>query len=462
LFNPAYLQVSRNGIFYLRWPIPRRFHPSKKQTSVRLSLRVRDPREALRLSRAVAQTVDAIWDADWIKPMRYDEIRKALKNHFASLLTQRVEKISSTGRLTPADKTLLENTVSLASDSIDGQYALLGNDSLEADTISRMMAQLNFSFAVGSPQYEWIKQELKRSHRDFAKAVLKYDADLDSFDFRVDASQRHDAQASTGPRATLTELADAYVKERNIAGQWASKTLIEKQDHLNLLLEIIGRDTDISLLSAQDTKHLKETLFVYPKNRSKNPLTRDKPLKVAIAVSGVEKIQIRTANKYLQTYSDLGEWAYMNGYAKNNVFANLRVKQKKKTSDIGRSPFSDTQINMILDAILSHDNNLVRKTYQRWGTLIGIYTGARLNEICQLHVTDIQKVDDVWCFDLNDDGLDKKLKAAASKRRVPIHPRLIDLGLLTYVEQMRSANQTKMFPEFTYCVRGRFKSSRAD
>ncbi|WP_083936147.1 site-specific integrase [Methylobacterium sp. B1] len=86
------------------------------------------------------------------------------------------------------------------------------------------------------------------------------------------------------------------------------------------------------------------------------------------------------------------------------------------------------------------------------GPFIGLYSGARLNEIAQIHIADIKQEGDLWYFDLNDDD-GKRLKTEASKRIVPMHPKLIELGLLQYVTELRSQGQTKLFPSFTYCTK---------
>ena len=77
--------------------------------------------------------------------------------------------------------------------------------------------------------------------------------------------------------------------------------------------------------------------------------------------------------------------------------------------------------------------------------------GARLNEIAQIHFADIREVDGLWCFDLNDDDDTKKLKTDASRRLVPMHSRLIELGMLDYVQTLRASGAQKLFPDFQFC-----------
>ena len=68
----------------------------------------------------------------------------------------------------------------------------------------------------------------------------------------------------------------------------------------------------------------------------------------------------------------------------------------------------------------------------------------RLGEILQLLKLDVREENGIWYFDVNkDEG--KSLKTASSKRRVPLHRVLLDLGFLDYV---RSGHQSgRIFPE---------------
>ena len=69
-----------------------------------------------------------------------------------------------------------------------------------------------------------------------------------------------------------------------------------------------------------------------------------------------------------------------------------------------------------------------------------------MNEVCQLNVSDIQLTDGIWTINLNADCEDKSIKTEAGNRIIPVHPKLIDLGLLDYVKQMQNQNHLKLFP----------------
>ena len=69
---------------------------------------------------------------------------------------------------------------------------------------------------------------------------------------------------------------------------------------------------------------------------------------------------------------------------------------------------------------------LLVKDHKFWFPLVALHTGMRVEEIAQLKRADLREIDGVWCFDIT------KAKTAAGVRKVPVHPRLLDLGLLDY------------------------------
>ncbi len=95
----------------------------------------------------------------------------------------------------------------------------------------------------------------------------------------------------------------------------------------------------------------------------------------------------------------------------------------------------------------------------RWIPLIALYTGARIEEIAQLMISDIVKIDGFDAFRINAepdepaaDGkaaeVDKarSLKNENASRIVPIHDALIEAGLPAYVRARRDAGDRRLFP----------------
>ena len=53
---------------------------------------------------------------------------------------------------------------------------------------------------------------------------------------------------------------------------------------------------------------------------------------------------------------------------------------------------------------------------------------------------------------LINDSEDKNIKTQSGNRIVPLHPKLIDLGLLNYVTEIKNKNETKLFPNLKKSV----------
>lgn len=93
-----------------------------------------------------------------------------------------------------------------------------------------------------------------------------------------------------------------------------------------------------------------------------------------------------------------------------------------------------------------------KKRYQYWLPLLALFTGARANELAQLRISDIRDAQGIPYFDFNEeadaDKLKRKsLKTKTSKRSVPIHRKLIELGFLDYVQELERAGHWCLFQE---------------
>ncbi|VWC75720.1 integrase family protein [Burkholderia lata] len=89
-----------------------------------------------------------------------------------------------------------------------------------------------------------------------------------------------------------------------------------------------------------------------------------------------------------------------------------------------------------------------------WLPLLGLFTGGRINELCQLYLSDIHQTEGgAWYLDFNlmgpdkVDESDKSLKTINALRVVPLHDKLVQLGLPEYVQTLRKAGYTRLFPE---------------
>ena len=80
-----------------------------------------------------------------------------------------------------------------------------------------------------------------------------------------------------------------------------------------------------------------------------------------------------------------------------------------------------------------------------------------MQEILQLYVADVYQTSDILgFFDLNENHKDQKLKSPQSKRLVPIHHTLLDLGFLEF---LRSKGSGRLFEDAPLANDGTYSSS---
>jgi integrase len=89
-----------------------------------------------------------------------------------------------------------------------------------------------------------------------------------------------------------------------------------------------------------------------------------------------------------------------------------------------------------------------------WLPLLALYTGARLEELCQLTVDDVQQEEGIPFLHItlildDDEAPLTSLKTDSSLRRVPLHQKHLDAGFLEYVAYIREQNHTWLFPLLT-------------
>jgi integrase len=249
--------------------------------------------------------------------------------------------------------------------------------------------------------------------------------------------------ATEEPTTTIQQLINAYCDEKMRENAWRLKSEQENRSIYELFLRIIGNEPT-STMSYAKARDYKDVLQKLPPNLNKSIVYRSKSIQEIVTADPKKKMSIGTINKHLQRISSLFDWGKRHGYVKENFFSRLGLKNSKQARD-ERSVFEPEDLRKIM---LPGKYRLqkIKHPHYYWLPWIGLLTGARINEICQLHLSDIREVDGVWVFDINDEK-EKMLKSASSARLIPIHSKLIELGFMEYVEQLRTRKEDRLFPE---------------
>ncbi|WP_202325444.1 site-specific integrase [Mesorhizobium sp. 113-3-9] len=384
--------------------------------------------------------------------MDYAEFRSMLSAHFKTVLEAHKQSIRENGHLSPVVISSFQQAVAEARVPNDQTFKEAADRNfIDNFIMDQILGEFGQSTDMPNKTRQMLLNEYRRANGAYCQAVLNYDATINAYDFetRDDKASTPSVSPVSPGRISLTQLVSDFWKYAKLEERWIPKTEGEKQEHIDLLYEVLGSGRDVAGIGHAEARMVRDILTRYPVNRNKIRQTKGKTLDELASMPGLRTLHTLTINKYLQTYKALFNWAKQNGYSKENPFSGLSIRNRKVNAEAPRLPFPTALLEKIRDALLDKGRNL--QDHHKWGTLIAMHSGARLNEVAQLHLEDIKTVDGIQCFDINGSGPTKKLKNAASNRVVPVHPRLIEYGLLAYIDTVRSKpGNTRLFPQFSY------------
>jgi integrase len=227
---------------------------------------------------------------------------------------------------------------------------------------------------------------------------------------------------------------------------------------IELLLAIIGDENRaFNTLDELDMSTCIETLTALPKYTTAEKF---------IEASGEfdhdsEKQAPTTIKPKIQILKGVCRYAKSNTHHSENIGNNIEYKLPPRHKEEAKyNLFTDSQLEGIFNSWVygterpkgqSKDGV---KDYYFWTPLIGLFTGARLGELIQLRTSDIGSLNGIPYFHITNDDTPKSednsnrrtLKNSNSKRKVPIHPQLIEMGFLEYVEYLKANGSTHLFP----------------
>ncbi|MEQ1514877.1 MAG: DUF6538 domain-containing protein [Usitatibacteraceae bacterium] len=279
---------------------------------------------------------------------------------------------------------------------------------------------------------------------------------------------------STNPEVPLTTTSSLPSKENSLRDvynryiddpthAWSTSTRQAYETTRTVALEMLGGQTAISDLTRADLRQLIDVLRFLPRNSSKlfPKLSLREAAELARSNPAIKRISTANVNVYLGNLSTFLNWCVSEEVIARNPARGLRLPDEVAKRD-KRHPFSRDQLRRIFRAPLytgcadggrgyALPGRDCPRNARYWIPLIGLHTGMRLNEICQLDALDIRLIDDVACIVATTHSLvgstDKSLKTRGSERIIPIHPTLLDLGLPQYAEKVHRSGEPKLFHE---------------
>jgi len=231
---------------------------------------------------------------------------------------------------------------------------------------------------------------------------------------------------------TFSEVAKIYGDQRVAEGNWRTKTERQNRTILILLADLLG-DPPMTKIGKDDIRALGTDIVNLPSNMTKlfPGRTPREVLNLLEGDANATRLEPRSVNKYRQLLRSVFKWALENEYIPSNPAAVLKDVKEPPARE-GREDFTDDDLRLYFARLPQEPG---QDPYLYWIPRILAFTGMRLGECAQLRKQDIRVVGEYHVFDINtEDG--KTVKNDFSIRQIPIHPRLIQLGLLDFVAGM--------------------------
>ena len=175
------------------------------------------------------------------------------------------------------------------------------------------------------------------------------------------------------------------------------------------------------------------------------------------------RLSAGSVNKAITALQTLFGWIEDQGYLEDhphwsNPAARMKMRDPAKDED-NRLPYDAEDLKTIFGSAVFRDGARPvggAGEAAKWLPLMGLFNGARLEEIGQALTSDVKREDGIDYLDVNilDRGAGKRVKNRSSRRRLPLHPELVRCGLLAYVKERRQAGDERLFPALRPSITG--------
>ena len=252
---------------------------------------------------------------------------------------------------------------------------------------------------------------------------------------------------------TVADMIDGFVADNN--PKWAPSTRKATESPLRIMKEFFGADRDVATLGRDDGRALHDLVKTLPVNYAKRRELRGLGLIDAVAKGrelGLPTLAPKTVNEIYMTFiGGAIEWAAKERWIEANIVASLPPVVDPVAAVDKRSQFKPEQLNHLFglgpwsDPTKGKEGDPLRY----WGPLIALYQGMRRGEIAQRLVADNELQGDIHVIHVRPTVDGQRVKSAAGRRMLPVHPELVRMGFLQFVSEQRKAGHTQLFPNET-------------
>jgi integrase len=446
---PSYLISTASG-YYFRVIIPLDLRPIVGRSELRYSVRTgfigEAKHRALSMAGFTQRLFQSLRKGSKMRELSDAEIQKLIGQYFRQVLEE--DEASRVMEDSPLpDEVHEEELVNwhAVKGDIQKDLADCNYDGLAKTMTDRLLIENRLVLDQESYSYRKLSREMLKVHSRILDVMEKRERGDYSDESLIPPAALPMAPEEE-PSEPLSKIIDLYAQEQVTARRWSEKSRDEILKSLAFLQEVIG-DLPAKTIDHKAMREFKQTLLRLPANRNKIAIYRDKTIKELLEMEIDQTLSVATVNKTLDRVSTLFNWAVRNGFMDRNPASAMQLPEDKRADEY-RETFTAEDLTKIFHSRL-YLQGTPEKSYHFWLPILGLFTGARIEELCQLHLDDIHQQEGVWVIDINDKG-EKKLKNKQSRRIVPLHPFLLDgLGFIRHVESLKAKGDDRLFPELT-------------
>ena len=249
---------------------------------------------------------------------------------------------------------------------------------------------------------------------------------------------------------SLKDAFEIFETNTKRADKWSPDTQRLVTGVKKLLFLYFNEDTPVYRITRDNLLEFRDLLYKIPTKLAQKSRYKDKSLSQILKLGEKDdKLSEPTIQKYMIRVIQFFNYCFDSGYIGKSITAKMNVKIDIDPSERAVLPYDVSEARKIFEIVTSikqsgkSPSSRIEASELYYVTMIAAYSGMRIKEITQLHKEDIVLKDGIYCFNINtNDG--KTTKTKNSIRFVPIHSKLIDLGLLEYVNSKKSGNIFKV------------------
>jgi integrase len=243
-------------------------------------------------------------------------------------------------------------------------------------------------------------------------------------------------------------------------------TRLEFARGIDRFIELHG-DLDVVQINRRHVREFRDAAQLVPTGRSGKLLNATLPqlAEYSRAHPDVPRIKPATVNKWLNCLGAVLNWSRKNGLIPDEApwsdpVSGMRLVEQRSS----RQPWEPEELSLLFGSpiYVRGERPLGGKGEAAfWLPLLALFSGARLNELAPICADDV-RVDGAsgvnFITIIEDEEAGRSVKTESSLRAVPIHPELVKIGFLEFVDQVRESGgpSARLFPKLTPGPKGGF------